>query len=146
MTLHKMDKCGCPKEDDLVLVCQLTAEFVSKVCASIHDTLFDMVDTARELLATRRAFRGLVSLRPGFLQSLFILLEKAWVFNPFASRECGEIGQPHINTDGKRRSRQRFGFRLTCKSSKPLTKSISLDGQGLGSALQRAVQDDFDIP
>ncbi len=132
------------KSQQTKAVHQVATAFVSKIPATVGDTLVDMSDR----FTSPGSFGGSLSSRREvalcLCQCFFVLAKEAGIGDPISVREGRKGLQANIDTDGQIVARQRFRFDFTCQAGIPIANRISLNGECLEATFNRAMQNNFD--
>src|SRR6185295_18476508 len=126
------------KEDRAVAVHKFPAQFVSKVFSSIGNAL---VNVSNDLATFGSFVFGVSSLSAS--EFVFSTAKETRIVHSHTIRERGEGGETHINSNRQIMERQGSRFYFTSKAGIPIPHRIPLNIQGLDSAFDGAMLDDF---
>src|SRR6185295_18380219 len=126
------------KEDRAILVDKFPAQFVSKVFSSIGNAL---VNVSNDLATFWGFVFGVSSL--GASEFVFITAKETRIVHSHTVRERGKGCETHINSNRQIIERQGSRFYFAGEAGIPIPNRIPLNGQGLDSAFDGAMLDDF---
>jgi len=132
--------------DDPIAIHKAAAFLVREVVTPERDPLMDASDSFAVLPPFGRTLCKLTVLALHLGKGFFFLTEKAGVGDLFTGGESGKGLEPYVNADLFGAFRQALGFDFARERSVPLAGAALLDGEGFDLALQRAMQDELDMP